>query len=98
MAQSRGADPLQEFRKYSTVLSADDLRYVELVSFELMARIGYETVAVSEKPDGNDLAHELDSLRPRLNPGRYMIRSAHEREVREKRLSAIERVLARRLV
>jgi hypothetical protein len=83
--------------KYAGTLSEHDVLYTELMSFELMIRLGYQPKLITENRNERNLNRQLEELRPRLSTGRYIIRGPHERLIREKRLAAIERVLSRRL-
>ncbi len=83
--------------KYRQVLSPADRRYVELACYELMAELGYTCELVTERPDAETAARELEALRPTVDPGDYAIPSEEEKEIRARRLDAIHRVLHRRL-
>lgn len=84
------------FGKYRSSLSEVDVRFVELVAWQLMAALRYPPELVTSPP-GDDAAPELERLRPLLSSGSYEIGGAAEREIRQLRLAAIDRVLTRRL-
>lgn len=83
--------------KYHRVLSQADRRYVELACGKLMAELGYPCELVTDEGDAATRAAELEALRPSIHPGERVRPSAEEQAIRDRRLAAIERVLARKL-
>ena len=83
--------------KYHDILSMPEIRYVELSCYDLMSNFGYSCDLISPCSAINNRHAQLEELRPELTAGSYHIQSDQEREIRGKRLAAIQQVLTRRI-
>lgn len=77
------------------VLTAEERQYVEIACGDLMQRLGYRSGIVDATIDTERRDRRLEELRPALRSGNYLVPSDSEREIRLRRLAAIQRVLDR---
>lgn len=83
--------------KYKDTLSDSDQRYVELRCMKAMKKLGYSPDMIDYLLPSDEKEKVIQELLPMINKGAYLIKDSNESDIRKRRLSAINRVLQRKL-